>query len=53
MLLDLRRAATVFTTAVSAMFVVLWILTLALIFVALRREAELRSTLNKEGGPGS
>ena len=36
-----------------AMFAVLWILTLALVFVALKREAELRSPLNKEGGPGS
>jgi len=36
-----------------AMFAVLWILTLALVFIALKREAELRSPLNKEGGPGS
>jgi phosphotransferase system glucose/maltose/N-acetylglucosamine-specific IIC component len=35
------------------MFAVLWILTLALVFVALKREAELRTPLNKERGPGS
>ncbi len=34
-----------------AMFAVLWMLTLTLIFVSFRRETELRNPLNEEGGP--
>jgi len=51
--IDTRRAAAVFAIIVGAMFVVLWIPTLALVFAAVRREAELRKSLNKEGGPGA
>ncbi len=36
-----------------AMFVALWILTSALVFVALRREAEFRKFLNEEDDPGA
>lgn len=50
---DLRRAAAVFAIIVGAMFVVLWKPTLALVFAAIRRETELRKSLNKEGGPGA
>jgi peptidoglycan/LPS O-acetylase OafA/YrhL len=36
-----------------AMFAVLWILTLALVLVAIRREAELRNGFGGEGDPGA
>lgn len=36
-----------------AMFAVLWILTLALVLAAIRREAELRNGFGGEGDPGA